>query len=202
MPISLSEKQFCHGEPGATVTACRECQDLTTEFIEPRLSYERFAGFSLLHDLLSRTSDPTVTSVTPEQAELIRQSFDAIWPVRRKLAAQFYRRFFELAPDAEGLFRRDMERQRLKLMDMIAAIVGTLDKREMFQSIISYSGLQHARFGAKPLHFAAFGDALIWGLEQQFGTAFSPEIKEAWIKLYDEVQSEMIRAGSSGKQDG
>jgi hypothetical protein len=52
------------------------------------------------------------------------------------------------------------------------------------------------------LHFAAFGDALIWGLEQQFGTAFSPEMKEAWIKLYDEVQSEMIRAGSSGKQDG
>ena len=74
--------------------------------------------------------------MTPEQAELIRQSFDAIWPVRRKLAAQFYRRFFELAPDAEGLFRRDMERQHLKLMDMIAAIVGTLDKREMFQSII------------------------------------------------------------------
>lgn len=94
-----------------------------------------------------------------------------------------------------------MERQHLKLMDMIAAIVGTLDKREMFQSIISYSGLQHARFGAKPLHYAAFGDALIWGLEQQFGTAFSPEMKEAWIKLYDEVQSKMIRAGSSGKQD-
>jgi hemoglobin-like flavoprotein len=49
-------------------------------------------------------------------------------------------------------------------MDMIAAIVGTLDKREMFQSIISHSGRQHAQFGAKPLHFAALGDALIWGL--------------------------------------
>jgi hemoglobin-like flavoprotein len=104
--------------------------------------------------------------VTPEQTALIRQSFDAIWPLRRKLADQFYRRFFELAPDAQGLFRSDMERQYLKLMDMIAAIVGTLDKREMFQSIISHSGRQHAQFGAKPLHFAAFGDALIWGLEQ------------------------------------
>jgi truncated hemoglobin YjbI len=71
--------------------------------------------------------------VTPEQTELVRQSFDAIWPVRRKLADQFYRRF-ELAPDAQSLFRSDMERQYLKLMDMIAAIVGTLDKREMFQS--------------------------------------------------------------------
>jgi hemoglobin-like flavoprotein len=77
--------------------------------------------------------------VTPEQTELVRQSFDAIWPVRRKLADQFYRRFFELAPDAQSLFRSDMERQYLKLMDMIAAIVGTLDKREMFQSITSPS---------------------------------------------------------------
>jgi hypothetical protein len=68
--------------------------------------------------------------VTPKQVELVRQSFDAIWPVRRKLAAQFYRRFFELAPGAEGLFQGDMERQHLKLMDMIAAIVGTLDERD------------------------------------------------------------------------
>jgi hemoglobin-like flavoprotein len=98
--------------------------------------------------------------VTPEQTELVRQSFDEIWPVRRKLAYHFYRRFFELAPDAQGLFRSDMERQYLKLMDMIAAIVGTLDKREMFRSIISHSGRQHAQFGAKPLHFAAFGKAL------------------------------------------
>ena len=91
-----------------------------------------------------------------------------------------------------------MERQHLKLMDMIAAIVGTLDKREMFQSIISHSGRQHDQFGARPFHFAAFGDALIWGLEQQFGSAFTPEMKEAWITLYGVVQSEMIRAGSPG----
>jgi hypothetical protein len=84
-------------------------------------------------------------------------------------------------------------------MDMIAAIVGTLDKREMFQSIISHSGRQHAQFGAKPLHFAAFGDALIWGLEQQFGAAFTPEMKEAWIKLYDDVQREMMRAGRTSE---
>jgi hypothetical protein len=31
----------------------------------------------------------------------------------------FYSRFFELAPDARRLFPDDMERQQLKLMDMI-----------------------------------------------------------------------------------
>ena len=88
-----------------------------------------------------------------------------------------------------------MERQQLKLMDMIAAIVGALDKREIFQSIISYSGRQHAQFGVKRSHFVAFGDALIWGLEKQFGPAFTPELKQAWITLYDAVQREMIRTG-------
>jgi truncated hemoglobin YjbI len=68
--------------------------------------------------------------MTPEQIDLIRRSFDRIWPVRRKLAGLFYSRFFELAPDARRLFPDDMERQQLKLMDMIAAIVGALDKRE------------------------------------------------------------------------
>jgi hemoglobin-like flavoprotein len=72
--------------------------------------------------------------MTPEQIDLIRKSFDALWPVRRRLGELFYSRFFELAPDARALFPQDIARQQLKLMDMIAAIVGALDQREMFQS--------------------------------------------------------------------
>jgi len=133
--------------------------------------------------------------MTPEQADLIRHSFDAIWPVRRKVAELFYRRFFELAPDAQRLFPSDMERQHLKLMDMIAAIVGALDEHELFQSIIRHTGRQHADLGVKRSHFDAFGDALIWCLEHQFGAAFPPELREAWITLYDAVRTEMIRSG-------
>jgi hemoglobin-like flavoprotein len=131
--------------------------------------------------------------MTPEQVDLVRHSFDAMWPIRRKLADIFYARFFELAPDAKRLFPSDMERQHLKLMDSIAAIVGALDKRELFQSIISHTGRQHAQFGARAPHFVAFGDALIWGLETQFGAAFTPQLREAWIALYQDVASEMLR---------
>jgi hypothetical protein len=80
--------------------------------------------------------------MTPEQTELIRKSFDEIWPVHRKLAALFYSRFFELAPDAQRLFPDDLERQHVKLMDMIAAIVGALDQRELFQSLIRHTGMR------------------------------------------------------------
>ena len=132
--------------------------------------------------------------MTPGQADLIRHSFDAIWPVHGKIAGLFYRRFFELAPDTRRLFPSDMKTQHLKLMDMIAAIVGALDEREQFQSIISHTGRQHADFGVAPRHFDAFGESLIWSLEQQFGSAFTPELRAAWIALYDAVRTEMIRA--------
>jgi hemoglobin-like flavoprotein len=98
--------------------------------------------------------------------------------------------------DTQRLFPKDMERQHLRLMDMIAAIVGALDKGELFQSIIRYAGHQHADFGVQPSHFVAFGDALIWSLEQQFGTAFTPEQRQAWMSRYDVVQAEMVRAAS------
>jgi len=130
--------------------------------------------------------------MTPKQADIIRRSFDAIWPVRRKVAQLFYRRFFELAHDAERLFPSDMERQHLKLMDMIAAIVGALDERELFQSIIRHTGRQHADFGVSRSHFDAFGDALIWCLEQQFGPAFTPDLRSAWSTLYNAVRTEML----------
>src|SRR5262245_11941028 len=145
---------------------------------------------------------PAISNMAPEQVDLIRRSFDAIWPVRRKLAVTFYDRFFELAPDAQRLFPSDMERQHLKLMDSIAAIVGALDKRDLLQSVVSETGRHHVGFGAKPPHFAAFGEALIWGLEQQFGAAFTPELKAAWITLYDAVQSDMMRAALPSNKGG
>ena len=39
-----------------------------------------------------------IAVMTPEQIDLIRRSFDRIWPVRRKLAGLFYSRFSNWLP--------------------------------------------------------------------------------------------------------
>ena len=136
--------------------------------------------------------------MNPSQIDLVRRSFDAMWPVRKELAGAFYDRFFKLDPNARRLFPNDMERLHLKLMDAIAAIVGALDDRELLHGIVNETGRHHAQLGAQPSHFASFGDALIWSLERQFGPAFTPDVKQAWVTLYAAVQAEMIRA-SHGK---
>jgi hypothetical protein len=66
---------------------------------------------------------------------------------------------------------------------------------ELFQSLITHSGRQHAKFGVRPAQYAAFGEALIWSFERQLGAAFTPELREAWRALYDVVQEQMLRAG-------
>jgi hemoglobin-like flavoprotein len=136
--------------------------------------------------------------MTPEQADLVRNSFDEMWSKRRDIADLCYSRFFEFAPDARDLFPSDMERQRIKLMDMIAALVGALDQPALFQSLVSHSGRQHTKFGVLPSHYAALGEALIWSLECKLGASFTPELQESWRALYSAVQVEMQRAGAQG----
>jgi hemoglobin-like flavoprotein len=138
--------------------------------------------------------------MTPEQTNLIRKSFDAMWPMRRDIADLCYGRFFELAPDARDLFPSDMERQRLKLMDVIAALVGSLDQRALFESLVTYSGRQHARFGVQPSHYAAMGEALMWTFECKLGASFTPELRESWRALYATIQVEMLRAAAQRGQ--
>jgi hypothetical protein len=54
----------------------------------------------------------------------------------------------------------------------------------------SLSALKEGK--SKNDQLVAFGDALIWSLEQQFGSTFTPEMREAWTLLYKAVQAEMI----------
>lgn len=132
--------------------------------------------------------------LAPTQATLVTQSFDAIWSIRRQFCHAFYRRFFELAPDTRNLFPADLEPQYLQLMDMIAAIVGALDQRDLFQSTIRQAGHRHAIFGVKPRHFDLFGKALISTLDEQLGHVFSPDTRRAWVMLYEIVREQMIRS--------
>jgi hemoglobin-like flavoprotein len=135
-----------------------------------------------------------VAIATAEEIGRIRESFDGMGLARRKVAEAFYQRLFEIMPAARAMFPQNMERLHLKLMDTIAALVGALDNPDMFQSIIDQIGREHARFGVTPSHLTAFGDALLWTWEQHFGSAFTPEVRQAWITLYEAVRSDMLRA--------
>ena len=81
-------------------------------------------------------------------------------------------------------------------MDTIAAIVGALNNDTLCLFNYHSHGTSAWRIGVTSSQLAAFGDALIWTLQQQIGNAFTPVLKEAWIALYKEVQTEMINTAN------
>ena len=74
------------------------------------------------------------------------------------------------------MFPDEMAEQQRKLMDTIAILVGVLDNPELFHSVGRPIGRWHVQLGVTSSHLAAFGDALLWTLEHQFG---SPELRQA-----------------------
>jgi hemoglobin-like flavoprotein len=143
---------------------------------------------------LGLNSEPAVPIATADQVGQIRDSFDAIWPAHRAIAEAFYARFFELVPDARRMFPDEMAEQQRKLMDTIAILVGVLDNPELFHSVGRPIGRWHVQLGVTSSHLAAFGDALLWTLEHQLGSSFTPELRQAWAALYEVVQSDMLPA--------
>ena len=64
--------------------------------------------------------------MTPDQVELVQQSFAKVAPISETAAVLFYDRLFEIAPVVKPLFHGDMAEQRRKLMATLAVVVGGL----------------------------------------------------------------------------
>ncbi|MDI1262888.1 MAG: globin domain-containing protein, partial [bacterium] len=64
--------------------------------------------------------------MTPEQVNLVQQSFAKVAPISEQAAVLFYGRLFEVAPQVRAMFPDDMTEQRKKLMATLAVVVGGL----------------------------------------------------------------------------
>ncbi|MEZ0332959.1 MAG: globin family protein [Gemmatimonadales bacterium] len=123
--------------------------------------------------------------MTPENERLVRRSWQQFEPMAESLAAFFYEKLFELDPDARSLFARtDMEAQGRKVMHMFAEIVRTLDQPEQLVAEVADLGRRHVGYGVRDDQYGSVGTALLWTLECGLGSAFTPEVRDAWTEAY------------------
>jgi len=133
--------------------------------------------------------------MTSRQIELIEQSFQLVKPIAAEAGKMFYARLFQLDPSLRALFS-DVDGQSRKLMQMIGVAVGMLRRPNELAPAIAELGRRHAGYGVRDEHFHVVGGALVWTLEQGLGEAFTPEVRDAWVALYDTITSLMQRAAS------
>lgn len=133
----------------------------------------------------------------PDQIQRVRQSFALVLPIAPTAAALFYDNLFVAQPQLRALFKGDMQDQGTKLMQMIGAAVGLLDRPQLLLPVLRQLGARHGGYGVQPAHYDAVGAALLKTLEQGLGAAFDALTREAWATMYGLVASTMIAAADA-----
>jgi len=125
------------------------------------------------------------------QIQLIRSSFALVQPIASQAPALFYANLFAADPTLRALFRGDIAHQGERLMTMIGAAVGMLDRPDALLPVLRQLGTRHAGYGVVDTHYATVGAALLLTLEQGLGDAFTPETRAAWADLYAVISRTM-----------
>ena len=122
--------------------------------------------------------------MTPQQIQLVQQSYSKIVRIADQAAGLFYTRLFETAPYVLPLFKGDMHEQGRKLMSVIGVAVVALDNLPELVPIVRDLGRRHASYGVKDDHYDVVAEAFLWTVEKGLGESFTDDVKEAWTSAY------------------
>jgi len=117
---------------------------------------------------------------------------------RTALARVFYRRLFEIAPEARALFGGgDLAAQEKKFADMLDALLRALRDPEAFAAELKALGRRHAGYGVRDADYYPVGEALLGALEERLGSAFRHRERAAWREAYLLMAGVMMRAAKT-----
>lgn len=135
--------------------------------------------------------------MTPEQIELVSNTWKQVLPIADKAAELFYGKLFELDPSLKPLFKGDMTEQGRKLMLMIDTAVSNISDVEKIIPALEDLGKRHVGYGVKDEYYSTVATALLWTLDQGLGDAFTEEVKTAWTETYTTLANVMITAANT-----
>jgi nitric oxide dioxygenase len=130
--------------------------------------------------------------MTPEQVDLVQDSFSRILPVRKEAGVHFYERLFEIAPETRRLFRGDIRSQGDKLMSTLTVVVAALPNLDSLLPVARDLASRHVGYGVEPGHYVPVGQALIDTLEAALDLEFTEEVRDAWAEAYATLSTDMI----------
>ncbi len=138
-------------------------------------------------------------AITARQAALIHDSFAEIAPESDLIAAIFYDRLFEIAPQMRPYFRDDMTEQRVKFMATLSMLLNSLSNLDIVLPAAGKLARRHVNYGVMPEHYPIVGQALLWTIQRTLGLKWTSDIAGAWTEAYGMLSGHMI-AEAYGRQ--
>ena len=130
--------------------------------------------------------------MTPHQVQLVQLTLPRLVAIKDDAARLFYFRLFQLDPALRPLFKGDLAEQGRKLMTMLGSLVSGLGRPDRISPMLRDLGRRHAAYGVQERDYATVGTALLWTLERGLGSAFTAEVRDAWIAAYFLVSATMM----------
>ena len=149
--------------------------------------------------------------LTADEKQLIVRSYRLITPISETVGELFYGRLFEQQPQYRELFPDDMTKQNQKLMSMLAFIAKSLDwteeqwqedvraEEDLFLVVLALGRRHHSLYKIPDEAYGPVEAALLWALDQGLGQTFTPELRQAWTKLYRALATSMQLGAKSSR---
>ena len=136
------------------------------------------------------------------QVELLEQSFEQVKPQADAFVASFYANLFTDYPEAKPLFAHtNMSEQGNKLLQSLILVIENLRKPDVLTNALKGLGARHVKYGALPEHYPLVGSSLLKTFEQYLGSAWTPDVKQAWVDAYGAISEIMLDGADYTTED-
>jgi hemoglobin-like flavoprotein len=138
--------------------------------------------------------------MTPEGERFVRETWTQFAPVAANYNATFCEKLSSLDPDAGAAFERAGAGSASRpLVELVGALIATIDEPERFVRALVGLGRRHAGHGVRHADYEAAGVALLWTLEEALGPSMTEEARDAWREGCHAMTAVLRRVTSSAR---
>lgn len=125
---------------------------------------------------------------------LVKNCIDEIAGGKEELSRLFYRELFHLDINFKKVFPGNIVFLNRKFFNMLAALQNVKYLENIAESVVKLGERHLIKYGAQIEFFDTVKQALLSALEHYLGDRFTPDLKEAWNEVFDDVAGIMKQA--------
>lgn len=125
-------------------------------------------------------------------ALLVQSTIGVLMQHQKPFTAHLYRRLFELAPQAQALFRGNLESQGEMLSHMLQFLVYAMSRPETMKLGLTELGRRHDGYGVAADLYPSFRQAFLESARAVLGERYTPQVEAAWKETIDMIIGSML----------
>lgn len=129
------------------------------------------------------------TNMTPEEINIVKNSWRQVQPVSQMAGELFYDRLMEIKPETNVLFSQNHVEQVKALMETLSIVIDKLDDPYSIIPVYQSMGKTTVGYGVLESDYQSSQSALEWTLEYGLGLEFTSEVRYAWSQAFQLMYS-------------